>query len=58
MTNDRIIRYINNYVVFPIKMVQLHIEMPDELHKKLKLHAIRKGTTLRQSIVDLLREST
>ena len=36
-------------------MVNINIELPDELHKGLKLHAIREGTTLKEVVNEALQ---
>lgn len=39
-------------------MVNLHIEIPDELHKQLRLDSVKKETTLKDLIIGLLEEET
>jgi hypothetical protein len=38
-------------------MVNVNIEIPDELHKRLKLAAVLGETTIKDLVVDLLREA-
>ena len=35
-------------------MANINIEVPDELHKKLKMHSIRNDKSLKDEIIDLL----
>ena len=35
-------------------MVNVNIHIPDDLHKKLKLEAVRQDKTLKKVIVDVL----
>lgn len=37
-------------------MVNVNIEIPDELHKKLKLTAVLDETTIKQLVIDILKE--
>jgi predicted HicB family RNase H-like nuclease len=37
-------------------MVNINIEIPDELHKKLKLEAVKKDKTLKELIINILEE--
>lgn len=37
-------------------MVNINIELPDELHKKIKLEAVKKDTTIKQVIVKILEK--
>ena len=37
-------------------MVNLHIELPDELHKQLRLDSVKLDTTLKDHIITLLEE--
>jgi len=37
-------------------MVNVNIEIPDELHKRLKLAAVMEETTIRQLFTDILSE--
>ncbi len=39
-------------------MVNINIKIPDELHKKLKLEAIQSDTTLKQLIIQKIKEKT
>jgi len=38
-------------------MANINIEIPDELHKKLKLHSIRNDKCLKDDIIDILGRS-
>ena len=42
--------------VAPPGMKRLTINLPEELHKKLRLKSVQDGTTATDIIVDLLRE--
>ena len=35
-------------------MVNINIHIPDELHKKIKLEAVRKETTIKKIIIETL----
>jgi len=35
-------------------MVNINIEIPDELHKKIKLESVKKDTTLKDYIINIL----
>jgi len=35
-------------------MVNVNIEMPDDLHRELKIAAVTKGTTIKQLLIDIL----
>ena len=37
-------------------MVNINIQIPDDLHKKLKLEAINKDTTLKEHIIQKLED--
>lgn len=37
-------------------MVNVNIEIPDELHKRLKLTAVIDETTIKQLVIDILKE--
>jgi len=37
-------------------MVNINIAIPDELHKKIKLEAVKKETTLKELIIKYLEE--
>jgi hypothetical protein len=37
-------------------MVNVNIEIPDDLHKELKLTAVMKDTTIKQLVIDILSE--
>lgn len=37
-------------------MARLHIELPDELHRKAKLQAIKNQQTLAQTIIEVLEK--
>ncbi len=36
---------------------RLHIEIPEELHRRLKLRAVKQDTSLKDLVVDLLEEA-
>jgi predicted HicB family RNase H-like nuclease len=38
-------------------MVNVNIEIPDELHKRLKLAAVMDETTIKQLVIDILSEN-
>jgi len=38
-------------------MVNINIEIPDELHKKLKLDSVKNDTSLKDNIVKLLENA-
>ena len=38
-------------------MVNINIQIPDELHKKIKLVAVEKETTLKEYIIVVLEKS-
>jgi hypothetical protein len=37
-------------------MVNINIEIPDELHRRLKLDSVLQGTTLKEHIIAILDE--
>jgi hypothetical protein len=37
-------------------MVNVNIDLPDELHKRLKLAAVMNETTIKQLVIDILSE--
>ena len=37
--------------------MNLNIELPDELHKKLKLQAVKEDSTLKASIIEKLEKA-
>lgn len=37
-------------------MVNVNIEIPDELHKRLKLASVMDETTIKQLVIDILQE--
>jgi hypothetical protein len=37
-------------------MVNVNIEIPDDLHKKLKITAVMSETTIKQLVIDILKE--
>ena len=37
-------------------MVHVNIDIPDDLHKKLKLASVVEDTTIKQLLVDILSE--
>jgi predicted HicB family RNase H-like nuclease len=39
-------------------MVNINIEVPEEIHKKIKILAATKGVSLKDLIVESLEEST
>ena len=39
-------------------MTNINIEIPDELHKKIKLEAVLKDTTIKELIIRTLEEKT
>lgn len=39
-------------------MVNVNIEIPDELHKRLKLAAVLDETSIKQLVIDILKESS
>jgi len=39
-------------------MANINIEIPDELHKKIKLNAVKEDTTIREYIVNIFEKST
>ncbi len=38
------------------QMVNVNIEIPDDLHKRLKLTAVMRETTIKQLVIDILAE--
>ena len=38
-------------------MVNVNIDIPDELHKRMKLAAVMDETTIKQLFIDILTES-
>ena len=38
-------------------MANINIEIPDELHKKIKLNAVKEDTTIREYIINLLEKN-
>jgi len=38
-------------------MTNINIELPDDLHRKLKVHAAEKGITLKDYINEVLKEN-
>ena len=38
-------------------MTNINIELPDDLHRKLKMHAAEKGITLKEFITEVLKEN-
>jgi len=38
-------------------MVNINIEIPDELHKKIKLDAVKKDTSIKEYIIKIFEES-
>jgi hypothetical protein len=39
-------------------MVNVNIEIPDDLHKRLKIASVMDGTTIKQLVIDILREES
>jgi len=39
-------------------MTHINIEIPDELHKKIKIESIKKNSTIKELIVKTLEEET
>jgi hypothetical protein len=39
-------------------MVNVNIEIPDDLHKNLKLTAVMNETTIKQLVIDILKEES
>jgi predicted HicB family RNase H-like nuclease len=39
-------------------MVNVNIEIPDELHRRLKIAAVTSDTTMKQLVIELLAEDT
>ena len=37
-------------------MVNVNIEIPDDLHKRLKLTAVMDESTIKQLVIDILKE--
>jgi hypothetical protein len=37
-------------------MVNINIEIPEDLHKKIKMKAVEKYTTIRELIINILEE--
>jgi hypothetical protein len=37
-------------------MVNVNIEIPDDLHKELKLAAVLDETTIKQLVIDILKD--
>jgi len=37
-------------------MTNINIEIPDELHKNIKLEAVMKGVTIKELIINTLKE--
>ena len=37
-------------------MTNINLEIPDELHKELKIGASKEGKTLKQKIIDILTD--
>ena len=37
-------------------MVNVNIEIPDDLHKELKLTAVLDETTIKQLVIDILKD--
>ena len=37
-------------------MVNVNIEIPDDLHKRLKLASVMDSTTIKQLVIDILAE--
>ena len=39
-------------------MVNINIQIPDELHKKIKLDAVKKDTSIKEYIINILEEKS
>ena len=37
-------------------MTNINIEIPDELHKKIKLNAVKEDTSIKEYIIQILQE--
>jgi hypothetical protein len=38
-------------------MVNVNIDIPDDLHKRLKLASVMDETTIKQLVIDILKEA-
>ena len=55
---NKLIYIVNLYhLVNLVNMVNVNIPIPDELHKQLKIQAVKKGKTLKSHFLELLEEA-